>query len=99
MRPLGDVSRFAWLLRGYLAPYWPAVALLIVGSYAAAALSAALPVLMAPILDLAIGTPAGPGAPGAGAGAGWAGISLKNLGAAVLSGSASVPWRTASAPS
>jgi ATP-binding cassette, subfamily B, bacterial MsbA len=41
-------------------------------------------VLMAPILDLAIGVPAGPGTPGAGAGAGWAGISLKNLGAAVL---------------
>jgi len=96
VRRLGDVSRFLWLLRGYLAPYWRSVALLIAGSYAAAALSAALPALMAPILDLAIGTPAsigvGAGAtagPATGAGAaagaaGWTGLSLKNLGAAVL---------------
>ena len=84
MRRLGDVSRFLWLLRDYLAPYWPAVALLIAGSYAAAALSAALPVLMAPILDLAIGPPAGGATAGAAGGPGWTGISLKNLGAAVL---------------
>jgi subfamily B ATP-binding cassette protein MsbA len=82
MSRLADLSRFLWLLRGYLAPYWPSVALLIAGSYAAAALSAALPVLMAPILDVAIGEAAS--RPPAAAPSGLGGLSLKNLGAAVL---------------
>ena len=80
MRRSADLARFAWLLRTYLAPYWRSVALLLVVSYAATALAAALPVLLAPILDLAIGGAAAP-APGAG---GLGGLSLKNLGATVL---------------
>ncbi|MET0850559.1 MAG: hypothetical protein ABW020_05450, partial [Candidatus Rokuibacteriota bacterium] len=55
MKPSGDIARFAWLLRTYIAPYWRSVALLILGSYTAATLAACLPVLMAPVLELAIG--------------------------------------------
>jgi ATP-binding cassette, subfamily B, bacterial MsbA len=69
-----DLRRFLWLLRTYLAPYWRAVLLLLVTSYLATALAALFPVLMAPILDLALGAPAG-GAP-----AGGSGLSLRNLG-------------------
>ena len=77
--PRSDLGRFGWLLRTYLAPHWPAIAVLVVLSYVATALAALLPVLMAPILDLALGT-----RPTAAAGApiGAAGLSLKNLGAA-----------------
>ena len=50
-----DLSRFAWLLRTYLAPHWAAVLLLVATSYLAMALAALFPVLMAPILDLALG--------------------------------------------
>ena len=58
MRPAGDLRRFLGLLGRYLAPYWPAVALLVAVTYAAMALAALLPVLMAPLLDLALGSPA-----------------------------------------
>jgi subfamily B ATP-binding cassette protein MsbA len=71
-----DVRRFLSLLRGYLAPHWRAVALLLVTSYLATALAALFPVLMAPILDLALGGPAGPSTGGS------RGLSLANLGAA-----------------
>jgi subfamily B ATP-binding cassette protein MsbA len=83
VRRLDDLRRFLWLLRRYLAPHWRAVAVLLAASYAATVLAAALPVLMAPILDLAIGPP--PGAAGAPAASGpvtFGGLSLKNLGAA-----------------
>jgi subfamily B ATP-binding cassette protein MsbA len=79
MRRSADLARFAWLLRTYLAPYWRSVALLLLVSYLATALAAALPILMAPILDLAIG-----GASPSAAPSGLGGLSLRNLGAAVL---------------
>ncbi len=72
-----DLRQLAWLLRKYVAPHWPAVALLLVTSYLATALTAAGPVVMAPILDLALGS-----APGAAGATDGAGLSLKNLGAA-----------------
>ena len=56
MKQAGDVRRLLWLLRHYTAPYWWAVGLLLVTSYLATALAASFPVLMAPILDLALGT-------------------------------------------
>ena len=70
-----DISRFVWLLRTYLAPHWAAVLLLVVTSYLATALAALFPVLMAPILDLALGTPA------AGASGVTRGLSLSTLAA------------------
>ena len=76
MRGAGDVRRFLWILRKYLAPYWRMVALLLVTSYLATALAALFPVLMAPMLDLALGAPIG------GDGEVAEGLSLKNLGAA-----------------
>jgi len=82
MRHASDLRRFAGLLRAYTAPYWWAVGLLLLASYLAAALAALFPVLMAPILDLALGAPVG-GAAGAGDAAS-AGLSLRNLGATVF---------------
>jgi ABC-type multidrug transport system fused ATPase/permease subunit len=70
-----DLRRFAWLVRVYVAPHWPAVALLLVGSAAATVLAAVFPVLMAPILDLALGGSATPPAR-------ISGLTLSNLGAA-----------------
>jgi ATP-binding cassette, subfamily B, bacterial MsbA len=75
-----DLARFAALLRRYLAPHWPAVALLVGTSYVATALAAVLPVLMAPILDLALGRPVG----ARGSTIGVGGVTLENLGAAVF---------------
>jgi len=80
MKSAGDLRRFLGLLRRYLAPYWPAVALLVVLSYVAIGLAALLPVVMAPLLDLALGSPAA-ASPGAGP-ISLGGLSLKNLGAA-----------------
>jgi ATP-binding cassette, subfamily B, bacterial MsbA len=74
-----DVRRLLWLLRSYTAPYWPAVAVLLVTSYLATAVAALFPLLMAPILDLALG-----GMSAAGGGDGASGVSLRNLGASVL---------------
>jgi subfamily B ATP-binding cassette protein MsbA len=71
-----DVRRFLELLQSYLAPHWGAVALLLTTSYLATALAALFPILMAPILDLALGGQGG--APTGGPG----GLSLANLGAA-----------------
>jgi len=73
-----DLGRFAWLLRTYLAPHWGAVLLLVATSFLAMALAALFPVLMAPILDLALGVPT-PSASGTSGG-----LSLSNLGALVL---------------
>jgi subfamily B ATP-binding cassette protein MsbA len=80
MRRMDDVRRFAWLLRRYLAPHWKAVGLLLCTSYLAVALAALFPVLMAPILDLALG--GGVAAPGVGGRIGTGGLSLANLGTA-----------------
>jgi len=80
MRPLADPRRFLWLLARYLAPYWPAVALLVALSYVSIALAALLPALMAPLLDLALPAPAA--APAGSAPITLGGLSLKNLGAA-----------------
>ena len=79
MRRTGDLRQLLWLLRTYTAPYWWALALLLVTSYVATAVAALFPVLMAPILDLALGAPVG-----AGSGEGAAALSLRNLGAAVF---------------
>ena len=70
-----DLGRFGWLLRHYLLPHWPAVALLLVGSALGTVLSAVFPVLMAPILDLALGGTAAPPARASG-------LTLSTLGAA-----------------
>ncbi len=80
MRRVGDVQRFLWLLRKYLAPYWQAVALLLLTSYLATALAALFPVLMAPILDLTLGTSMG--SPASAGKITLDALSLKNLGAA-----------------
>ena len=80
MSAAGDLRRLGWLLRHYLAPYWPAVLVLVGTSLVATALAGLLPVLMAPILDLALGSAPGPvsgvaiGEP----------LSLKNLGSWVF---------------
>jgi ATP-binding cassette, subfamily B, bacterial MsbA len=77
---LHDIARFVRLLRRYVVPHWPALALLLLTSALATALAALLPVAMAPILDLALGgTGTAPAAGGAGPG-----LSLSNLGATVL---------------
>ena len=77
MRGRGDLQHFLWLVRSYLGPYWWALGLLLLSSYLATALAGVLPVLMAPILDLALGVPVGPHPGG--------GLSLKNLGATFFS--------------
>jgi len=80
LKPASDLRQFVWLLRNYTAPYWWAVSLLLITSYLAAAFAALFPVLMAAILDLALGK-AGAGALDTAPGAGGA-LSLHNLGAA-----------------
>jgi subfamily B ATP-binding cassette protein MsbA len=77
--PTRDLERFAGLLRRYVAPYWLAVAALVLSSYAAVGLAALLPILMAPILDLALGSASTSAAP-----ASLGGVSLQNLGEAVV---------------
>jgi subfamily B ATP-binding cassette protein MsbA len=80
MSRAGDARRFVWLLGRYVVPYWPAVAGLLALTYVAMALAALLPVLIAPLLDLAL-NPAGI-ASSKGAPLSWSALSLKNLGAA-----------------
>jgi ATP-binding cassette, subfamily B, bacterial MsbA len=75
MRRAEDVRRFTWLLRRYVAPHWVAVGLLLLGSAMVTVLAAIFPVLMAPILDLALGGTATPPAR-------VTGLTLGNLGAA-----------------
>jgi ATP-binding cassette, subfamily B, bacterial MsbA len=77
-----DLSRLAWLLRSYLAPHWRGVLVLLATTALATVLAALFPLLMAPILDLALGNPATASAPGAPVSTGQ--LSLKNLGGAVL---------------
>src|SRR5262249_60283417 len=74
-----DLNRLAWLLRTYLAPHWRGVLVLLTTTALATALAALFPLLMAPILDLALGNPATSGAP-----ASTGPLSLKNLGSVVL---------------
>ena len=78
MRRATDLGRFAWLLRRYLAPHWPAVVLLLVASAIGTVLTAVFPVLMAPILDLALGGSATSPAR-------VSGLTLGNLGATFFS--------------
>ncbi len=75
-----DARRFLLLLRTYLRPHWRAVTLLLVTSYLATVLAALFPVLMAPILDLALGGAGSAHAAGGKISAG--GLNLNNLGAA-----------------
>jgi ABC-type multidrug transport system fused ATPase/permease subunit len=75
MKRADDLRRFAWLLRRYVAPHWPAVTLLLIGSAIGTVLAAVFPILMAPILNLALG---GAGAPPSRV----TGLTLSNLGAA-----------------
>jgi subfamily B ATP-binding cassette protein MsbA len=80
MTSVGDLRRFLWLLGRYLAPYWPAVGVLVALTYVGMALAALLPVLVAPVLDLALGAPATVSADAPPVT--WSGLSLRNLGAA-----------------
>ena len=95
---LAGVRTFAWLLSGYLAPYWGAVALLLATSYLATALAGLVPVLMAPILDLALGRTVGAAGTGP---IGLGSLNLNNLGAAFFQWigvrSVSDPFRTVAA--
>jgi ATP-binding cassette, subfamily B, bacterial MsbA len=77
--PPRGLAQMAWLLRRHVAPYWPAVSLMLAGGLLATLLAALLPALMAPILDLALGRP--PVAASA-ARIGFGTLSLQNLGAA-----------------
>ena len=76
--PPRGIGQIAWLVRRHLAPHWSAVALLLASGFVATLLGAMLPVLMAPILDLALGHPATASAGRIGLGS----LSLQNLGAA-----------------
>jgi ATP-binding cassette, subfamily B, bacterial MsbA len=76
---VSDVRQLLWLLRSYTAPYWYAVALLLVTSCVATAIAALFPLLMAPILDLALGGPVS-----LDSSHGATGLSLRNLGTSVL---------------
>ena len=75
-----DLGRFLRLLRSYLRPHWKVVALLLTTSYVATALAGLLPVVMAAILELALGGATPDSRPAIG----WGQLSLGNLGAAVL---------------
>ena len=72
-----DLRCLGWVVGTYIRPHWRGVAVLLLASAAGTGLSALLPVLMAPILDLALGTSSQAGAPVA-----LPELSLKNLGAA-----------------
>ena len=86
-----DLRRLLLLLRTYVRPHWRAVVVLLVLSYVATILTGLLPLIMAPILDLALGgLAAKPSPPRVGLG----NLNLGTLGAAVfqwlgVSGSAS----------
>jgi len=73
-----DAAQFAWLARRYVLPSWRGVLGLVALSALATALTAALPLALAPILDLALGTPPAPARETAD------GLSLKTVGAAAL---------------
>ena len=71
---------FGALLREYIKPHWRAVLVLLAGSYLATLLAALGPVLMAPILELALGS----GDLVAGAPRAVGDLSLRNLAAALF---------------
>ena len=75
----GELGRFLRLLGRYLSPHWPAVALLVALSFLAMGLAALLPLLIAPLLDLAVGPRTAPAAA-----PGLRGLTLNDLGAAAL---------------
>ena len=76
-----DLRRLARLLWTYVRPHWKAVVLLLVSSYVAMLLTGLMPLIMAPILDLALGGMAGRAAtPRVGLG----NLNLGTLGAAVF---------------
>ena len=76
-----DLRRLLLLLRTYVRPHWRAVVLLLVLSYVATILTGLLPLIMAPILDLALGgLAAKPTPPRVGLG----NLNLGTLGAAVF---------------
>jgi subfamily B ATP-binding cassette protein MsbA len=76
-----DLRRLARLLWTYVRPHWRAVALLLVSSYVAMLLTGVLPLIMAPILDLALGGMAGRAASPR---VGLSNLNLGTLGAAVF---------------
>lgn len=73
-----DLKRLLYILKKYIRPYWKQLALLLTINCTAMILTAALPLIMAPILDIAMGkiTPA--------AGVSLQNINLANLGSAVF---------------
>jgi subfamily B ATP-binding cassette protein MsbA len=76
-----DLRRLLRLLRTYVRPHWRAVVLLLVSSYVAMLLTGLMPLIMAPILDLALGGMAGRAAPPR---VGLGNLNLGTLGAAVF---------------
>ena len=76
-----DLRRLLRLLRTYVRPHWRAVVLLLASSYVAMLLTGLLPLIMAPILDLALGGIAGRAAPPR---VGFGNLNLGTLGAAVF---------------
>jgi len=75
----GDFKKFIYLVKKYLRPYWKLVLVLVVVGYAATFLNVLFPVIMAPILDIALGSASNTGAP-----SGLTDINLANLGSLVL---------------
>jgi ATP-binding cassette, subfamily B, bacterial MsbA len=78
---VSDLRRLLLLLRTYVRPHWRAVAVLIVLSYVATVLTGLLPLIMAPILDLALGGLAAKPAPPR---VGLGNLNLGTLGSAVF---------------
>ena len=78
MKRTTDAQGLVWLLRTYIAPRWRATVLLLAATLLATALAAVFPVLLAPILDLALGNPVAGAARTVSPGQ----LSLQNLGAA-----------------
>jgi ATP-binding cassette, subfamily B, bacterial MsbA len=78
---VSDLRRLLLLLRTYVRPHWRAVALLLVMSYLATVLTGLLPLIMAPILDLALGGLAASSSPPR---VGLGNLNLGTLGAAVF---------------
>lgn len=80
---MSDFSRLAYLLKKYASPYWKAMIFLILANFLVAFIAALSPLIMAPILDIALGkdlsilTDASQKIT-------FGNLSLKNLGAAML---------------
>ncbi|MBA7490676.1 Vitamin B12 import ATP-binding protein BtuD [subsurface metagenome] len=80
---LSDLRRLVYLLRRYARPYWKSIILLLLVSLVVTFLTALLPLIMAPILDTALGSPMGPAADGS-QDITFGNLSLSNLGTAML---------------